>query len=194
MLTYRKLTKEQVEDIYFNHMKQDFPPAEVKPLEVLMNLLERGAYQPYGWYAEDGTLRAYSFFAQTPGHRVWLLDYFAICSAYRSKGYGSFCLAQMKEMLGDTVGLLAEVENPAESRSEDERETRTRRVRFYERNGLVATQVRSVLFGVPYIIYYYALQGDCDDVKGELDAVYHTLFPQPVYEANAKIWTVEGEA
>lgn len=194
MLTYRELTKEQVEFIYYNHMQEDFPPAEVKPLAVLLDLLERGAYRPFGWYEEDGTLIAYSFFAQAPQRRVMLLDYFAICRPYRSKGYGSFCLEQMKEMLGDTIGLLAEVEDPAESRSAEELDTRTRRVRFYQRNGLVATNVRSILFGVPYIIHYYALQGPCADIRAELDAAYHTLFPQPVYEANAKIWTVEGEA
>ena len=56
MLTYQKLSSEQVADIYHQHMQQDFPPAEVKPLAVLYQLMEQGLYEPYGWFDENGNL------------------------------------------------------------------------------------------------------------------------------------------
>ena len=56
MLTYQKLSSEQVADIYHQHMQQDFPPAEVKPLSVLHQLMEQGLYEPYGWFDENGNL------------------------------------------------------------------------------------------------------------------------------------------
>lgn len=196
MLTYQLLTSEQVADIYHNHMKQDFPPAEVKPLLLIQQLIKRGVYKPYGWYDEAENLIAYSFFVKAPEGTVLLMDYFAVCRAYRNSGYGSQCLALMKTLWGNIGGILAEVEDPAKSSSAEEEHTRTRRVAFYQRNGLRPTLVHSVLFGVPYILHYLPVNGDCADtqVYEELDAIYRTLFPLPVYKAKAKITLLESEA
>lgn len=196
MLTYRLLSQEQVADIFHTHMQQDFPPAEVKPLAVLHDLMERGVYAPYGWFDEAGRLTAYTFFVKAPQGQVLLLDYFAVCSAYRNHGYGSQCLAQMKTLCQGVAGVLAEVEDPAQSHSAEEETIRRRRVAFYQRNGMRETTVRSVLFGVPYVLHYGALTADVadDELERELEAIYHTLFPQSVYEAQAKIWRVEGGA
>lgn len=196
MLTYQLLSPEQVADIFHTHMQQDFPPAEVKPLAVLHDLMRRGVYAPYGWFDETGALTAYTFFVKAPQGEILLLDYFAVCSSYRSHGYGSQCLAQMMTLHQGTKGILAEVEDPTKSNSAEEEKIRTRRVAFYQRNGLRQTTVRSVLFGVPYVMHYYPLAADCDDkqLQQELEAIYHTLFPQKVYEAHAKIWRVESGA
>lgn len=196
MLTYQQLSPEQVTEIYQVHMQQDFPPAEVKPLAVLHRLMEQGLYEPYGWFDETGNLTAYTFFVKAPQGRVLLLDYFAVCAPYRSCGYGSQCLARMKTMWSGVAGILAEVEDPEKSNSETERHVRTRRVAFYQRNGMRSTAVYSVLFDVPYVLHYLPLQEDCPDTQllQELDAIYHTLFPQPVYAANAHIWLTESEA
>lgn len=196
MLTYQLLSAEQVADIYHNHMKQDFPPAEVKPLLLIQQLIKRGVYQPYGWYEENGNLIAYSFFVKAPEGTVLLMDYFAVCRAYRNSGYGSQCLALMKTLWQNTLGILAEVEDPAKSSSPEEEHTRTRRVAFYQRNGLRPTAVHSVLFGVPYILHYLPVADACADgqIYEELDAIYRTLFPLPVYKAKAKITLLESEA
>ena len=61
MLTHQLLSPEQVADIFHMHMQQDFPPAEVKPLAVLHDLMQRGVYAPYGWFDETGALMAYTF-------------------------------------------------------------------------------------------------------------------------------------
>ncbi len=195
MLTYQLLTKEQVADIYHQHMKQDFPPAEVKPLMLIHHLMEKGVYQPYGWYENDN-LVAYSFFVRASQGRVLLMDYFAVCRQYRSQGYGSRCLAQMETLWTDIDGILAEVEDPARSSSTEEEHTRRRRVAFYQRNGLRPTLVYSVLFGVPYILHYLPVGQDCDDARLylELDKLYHTLFPPAIHKAKAHITLLESEA
>ena len=196
MLIHQLLSPEQVADIFHRHMQQDFPPAEVKPLAVLHDLMRRGLYAPYGWFDEKENLTAYTFFVKAPQSEILLLDYFAVCSPYRNHGYGSQCLAQMKTLHRGIGGILAEVEDPAKSSSAEEEETRVRRVAFYQRNGLRQTTVCSVLFGVPYVIHYYPLAANCDDkqLQQELEAIYHALFSQKVYEAHAKIWRVESGA
>lgn len=196
MLTHQLLSPQQVAEIYQTYMQQDFPPAEVKPLSVLHNLMQRGLYHPYGWFNPEGELVAYSFFVSAPQSQILLLDYFAVCSIYRSQGYGGQCLAQMKQLCQTATGILAEVEDPSKSQSLEEAQTRTRRVSFYQRNGLRETTVRSVLFGVPYIIHYYPLAADYTDeqLKQALEAIYHTLFPQSIYDAHATIWRLESGA
>lgn len=195
MLTYQLLTKEQVADIYHQHMKQDFPPAEVKPLMLIHHLMKKGVYQPYGWYENDN-LVAYSFFVRAPQGKVLLMDYFAVCRQYRSQGYGSRCLAEMKTLWTDIDGILAEVEDPTRSSSAEEEHTRRRRVAFYQRNGLRPTLVYSVLFGVPYILHYLPVERDYDDARlyQELDKLYHTLFPPAIHKAKAHITLLESEA
>ena len=196
MLTYQVLSQEQVTKIYYEHMQQDFPPAEVKPLDVLHELMQEGVYYPYGWFDEAGTLTAYAFFVKAQKGTVALMDYFAVCSAFRSHGYGSRCLAEMQTLWRGAAGILAEVEDPAKSSSDEEQITRSRRVRFYQRNGLRATNVYSVLFGVPYVLHYFPVDEECADdlLLQELDAIYHVLFPQPIYEKNAQLWMNEEKA
>lgn len=196
MLTNQLLTPQQVAEIYQTYMQQDFPPAEIKPLSVLNDLMQRGLYHPYGWFDSQGQLIAYSFFVSAPESPILLLDYFAVCSTQRSKGYGGQCLAQMKQLCQTATGILAEVEDPAKSSSVDEVQIRTRRVAFYQRNGLRETTIRSVLFGVPYTIHYYPLSTDYTDEQLEqaLKDIYHTLFPQSILDAHAKIWRLESGA
>lgn len=195
MLNSQLMNKEQVAEIFHNYMQQDFPPAEIKPLAVLHSLMDKGMYEPFGWFDAEGNLVAYTFFVKSSQGKVPLLDYFAVCSQYRSHGYGSQCLAQMKVLYQDVVGILAEVEDPAKSESAEEEHIRTRRVAFYQRNGMRQTTVRSLLFGVPYVVHYFPINNDCDDKQliAELDAIYHTLFPQSIYEANARMWLTQGE-
>ena len=153
MLTNQLLSPQQVAEIYQTYMQQDFPPAEIKPLPVLHDLMQRGLYHPYGWFDSQGQMVAYSFFVSAPETPILLLDYFAVCSTYRSQGYGGKCLAQMKQLCQAATGILAEVEDPAKSSSAEEAQIRTRRVAFYQRNGLRETTIRSMLFGVPYTIH-----------------------------------------
>lgn len=195
MLNYQLLTQEQVADIFHTQMQQDFPPAELKPLALLHDLMNQGVYEPYGWFDETGALTAYTFFVKAPQGKMLLLDYFAVCSQYRSHGYGSQCLAQMKELYQDAIGILAEVEDPAKSDSVEEEKIRTRRIAFYQRNGLRQTTIRTILFDVPYVVHYFPINNDCEDSQllEELDAIYHTLFPQSIYEMHARLWLIQDE-
>ena len=196
MLMYQKLTPEHVADIYRAHMQHDFPPAEVKPLEVLQNLMKQERYECYGWFEESGDLVAYTFFVTAPQGKIVLLDYFAVCSYYRNYGYGSVILTLLPDLFRGKAGILAEVEDPAKSSSEAEESLRTRRVGFYQRNGLRATSVYSVLFEVPYVLHYLPVGEDCADtvLHDGLEEIYHILFPQPIYGENVQLWLTESEA
>ena len=61
MSTVRKLNESALRGIYDAYMHEAFPPAELKPLAVMLRLMERGRYLCYGYY-RNGRLAAYAFF------------------------------------------------------------------------------------------------------------------------------------
>ena len=50
MSTVRKLNESALRGIYDAYMHEAFPPAELKPLAVMLRLMERGRYLCYGYY------------------------------------------------------------------------------------------------------------------------------------------------
>ena len=87
MSTVRKLNESALRGIYDAYMHEAFPPAELKPLAVMLRLMERGRYLCYGYY-RNGRLAAYAFFYRHDS-RVLLLDYFAVTPELRGRGVGS---------------------------------------------------------------------------------------------------------
>ena len=63
-------------------------------------------------------------------------------------------LKQLKERYGDTKGLIIEVEDPAAAKTEEDREIRERRIRFYERAGYQRLPVKYWLVGQPMHLMY----------------------------------------
>ena len=100
-LQVRKLTFAQAARIYKEHLKKDFPPAEVKPLLVIRQAWNKGNYHAYGFYenmdTQEEVLCAYAFFLADNTNRVLLLDYFAVCGPLRGSGYGSLALALLQK-------------------------------------------------------------------------------------------------
>ena len=195
MLRYQQLSKEQVQKIYDTHMKKDFPPEEIKPLNVLYQLIEQGWYEAYGWFDEEEHFVAYTFFVRDAQGEILLLDYFAVCAAYRSQGYGSQCLSQMRELFSGVKGVLAEVEDPKQSRSQKEQMIRERRVAFYQRNGLRQTELCSALFGVPYILHYFSLEGDESEQQllNALENIYRIMFSEMIPTEQVQLWSKKGD-
>lgn len=48
MKEIKELTKKQVENIYYARMKKDFPPDELRPLQMIYKVMDEGLYVCYG--------------------------------------------------------------------------------------------------------------------------------------------------
>lgn len=112
-----------------------------------------------------------------------MLDYYAVSREARGTGIGSCFLRLLKEELGrkDICTMIAEVENPDFAKSEAEREERKRRIRFYEKNGLILTEICSCLFGVEYRIMYLPVRGGAEEIWMALDHIYHAMFDEKYF-------------
>ena len=159
MSTVRKLNESALRGIYDAYMHEAFPPAELKPLAVMLRLMERGRYLCYGYY-RNGRL--------------------AVTPELRGRGVGSAFLAALDAVLGG-VCILGEVEMP-DSHDAGLNAMRLRRIAFYERAGFSLTGAACRLYGVRYAIIARRLPAGLTaaGLRGLLREVYRGLVPAPL--------------
>lgn len=177
------LSLEQVEQIYHTHMMEDFPAAERKPFSSIKTMWENNIYSAYGAF-EHNQLTGYAFFAGKTDQRFLLLDYFAVNASCRSAGHGSRFLTEIASQLKQYDGIFLEVEDPDRTEIAEEITIRKRRIDFYLKNLVKPTPLKVQLFHVPYKIMFLPLLGDGNgcNYKEELNHIYHSMFPDAVYQ------------
>lgn len=146
-----QLNEEQIEFVYNNFMKKDFPPSELKPLKILKNAAAKGIYKCFGYFEND-EIKGYLFLENLKDKEDYLVDYLAVVSDYRNNGIGAQMLNLLRSILPDAESILVEVEDPDFAESEEEESLQKRRYNFYMRNGFHDTGLRAKCYGVPFRI------------------------------------------
>ena len=194
----RRLSVEQIVELYDRHLKYDFPEDELKPIGRITDMYDRGVYFAAGMYDEENVLRAYAYFVHDAVEMTVLLDYFAVVRGNRDKGYGSKFWenagAFLKEY--DIDRLYLETENIDFAKDDEDMNTRIRRIAFYKKNGLTMTDVRSMLFGVNYNIMMLELNkdndatgiSDTDTVRQQLKNIYNIMFEEEKFKDKVIIY------
>ena len=171
VMTRQLLDFSTVEWLYETKLRVDFPPDELKPLESVRRSWLKDEYCVYGLFEGD-VIRGYAFFVRDGSN--YLLDYFAIDRGWRNMGLGSVFLGQLAQVLKGADCVVCEVENPDLAESQEVREVRECRMRFYLRNGFLRTAVTSVLFGVHYRIL--EISGKRSHSAQEICSIYSQLY------------------
>lgn len=150
-------------------MINDFPEDELKPFEMIEELIKAEKSLAIGYY-EDNIFKGYAtiLFA---GKNL-LLDYFAIISSYRGKGHGTRFLLELKDYFKDYGFLLIESEN-------NNSETARKRIEFYKKCGCKDSTLKGRLYFVEYVFLYLELsQSYCTETaKEEIVNIYRTVYP-----------------
>ncbi|MCC8060806.1 MAG: GNAT family N-acetyltransferase [Clostridiales bacterium] len=186
----KKLELEELQRIYNNHVIEDFPRNERRPLFSMEKLMKTGKYECFG-YCDDGSLLAYAFYFLAESRQYALLDYFAVVPGLRGHGTGSEFLRLLKGAVSAKNGVFIEAENPDSAKSEEEATLRRRRIRFYRSNGAALTNAKAQLFGVDYDILYIGLNGTDLSIK-QLDHAAENLYREvyrPIYGRFCKLYT-----
>ena len=137
----------------FERITKDFPRNERPGRGTFRKRLYAGKWECVGLF-EGETLMAYAVLSVNLPSGYSFLLYLAVDAAGRGKGTGTQMLEKLKERYGDTKGLIIEVEDPAAAKTEDDRDIRERRIRFYERAGYVRLPVKYWLVGQPMHLMY----------------------------------------
>lgn len=170
--------------LYYDWMKQQFHPGELKSLQHITNMCNAGRYAAFGlWSGEK--LIAYALMGHTADERAWLLDYYAVLPEYQDVGWGSRFLHGLRKTL-PTGAILLEVEDPDYAPDEAERAHWQRRIRFYERNECLHTNVKLNLYGFDYALMQLPVSMTMTDaeVRAAMEEIYHIFSPPDMYAAN----------
>ncbi len=179
MREIRKVDFQEFKKIYKQHLIDDFPRMERRPLFSIRNLYKKELYAAYT-YEENGQLLAYAGLIYTAGRRCALLDYFAVVKEWRSTGLGSEFITLLRSSI-DVDGMIIESENPELADTAKEQEIRKRRIDFYRRNGALDSETNWYAFGVHYCLLW--LPGEHAPMPPELGRL--TL---NIYEQTMKPW------
>ena len=190
----RVLPRERIIHVYNHLMPKHFPENEIRPLDGILEMYDRGEYFGLGTFAEiDGTDKpvSYGLFAHENGGDFMLLDYFATTEEYRGMGMGSYFMKYLAG-LGNVKGVFVETEDIDYVTTPQDYQKCKEREAFYRRNGCVKTSVRETVFGVPFSIWYLKTGEDVSDkeVLEGMQKLYQMMLPEEVYKEKVQIYRV----
>lgn len=175
MNTFRKVEIIEFEFIYNSWMINDFPENELKKLDHIKEIFKQGKYECIVM-EEDGQIKAYACFLWLKP-TVKILDYLAVVSDTRGKGYGSQLLNWLKEGKGKSE-IIVESEDPNFTVDDKEKIIRERRISFYEKNGLMKRKFSLKLSEVEFnILTFEDSQLDKKMLLNEMLAIYSEFSP-----------------
>lgn len=147
-MTLTILTPDELRAVYETHLKEAFPPEELKPLWSMERLREEGLYDPLCLRDEAGEALGYVLLWRHTGGRYLLVDYLCVPAARRNGGIGGVLLKAMLDRYGADTVFIGESEAPTGDAAADG--MILRRLGFYRRNGAVTLSYDTALFGVHF--------------------------------------------
>ncbi len=182
----KKLSIIQIEKVYMERMKEDFPPAELKPLSIIKQCLDKGAYECLGLFDGEDML-GYAFLLKHG--KDYLIDYLAVYPNHRNEGVGGTMLGMLSEYLLEAESIIGEIEDPAFEENDEKRVLCKRRMEFYYRNGFKDTGVKALCFGVHFIIIETGANAVHSEerIKELYLKHYRFMLPDAVFRKNVEI-------
>ncbi|MCL4562644.1 MAG: GNAT family N-acetyltransferase [Chloroflexi bacterium] len=182
----------------FRILQASFPPEEIETEEqiarrMLADQIPDGNHRSHTWAAvRDGRVTGVAIFSYYRDIRTGFLGYLAVDPHTRSQGLGSWLFQRSIEQLaldavdlGDEkpMGMCLEVERPEAAQTDEEKQLRHRRIRFYRRLGaeiiegvdFIGPPLKPDLPPVPYYLMFRPI--DCpqglsrDDLAAIVDAI-----------------------
>ena len=189
----RVLTPEELAAAYERDFQEAFPPAELKPLEIMERMRDRGVYDPLGYFDEDGTIAGYIFLWKHTGGQYILIDYLCVPAGRRSNGIGGKLLSAVRSYYPPGTVFIGESEAPTGDPNTDA--MILRRLGFYRRNGAVTLGYDCALFGVHYKTIVWADPvPDENEVLKKHQEIYLEQFDRVHYDAFIQLPLAPGEA
>lgn len=177
------LDEAQRRRVYNEHMKEDFPPSELKSLELIEQGIAEGYYRFLGLLDHNEVI---GYVCLVEAGDACLIDYLAVIPGRRSSGAGSELLRLLENRLKDKEYVIIEAELPDSGRDADETALRKRRVEFYLRNGILDTGVDVRCFGVDFRILEAGTHGphQRQDVIRRYESIYRRILTEKLFRDN----------
>ena len=144
----KPLNPEELAVAYGTDLREAFPPAELKPLAAMTEMMARGVYEALALYeGEEGPLGYVLLWKHVDG-RFLLIDYLCVPARRRNGGLGAKLLRTLFDSYPPETVFIGESEAPTGDGAADG--LILRRLDFYRRNGAASIGYDTALFGVHY--------------------------------------------
>lgn len=164
----KELPLETFKNTYFNHMIYDFPENELKPFDMIEDIIKKGKGLALAYY-KNNILIGYATLLYAEDKL--LLDYFAIIKDFRNMGHGKKFIKGLKEYFHDYSFLLIESEDNDSIQAK-------KRIDFYKRCGCKDSGIKIKLYFVDYALLFLELNKQIDiNIKEEILSIYKNVYP-----------------
>lgn len=185
----RKISVEELRELYQRELCFDFPPEELKPLSSMERLMADGRYDPMVM-EDQGEALGYALVWLDRDRRYALLDHLGVLRGKRNGGLGSGLLTLLGEHYPE---LFGEAEAP-DSGDPEEDQLRARRLGFYERNGFRQLSYECAMFGMHYRALYRGPEEDDDLILQKHRKVYQDFFSSQQMQRFIQLPLEKGES
>lgn len=187
-MNFELLNKDQIKNIYENRMVEDFPPHELKPLNMIFDVMDQGKYICFG-LLDGEDIAGYVFLLKNGDD--YLVDYLATAQERRNNGLGGVIISHFNDYLYKVgaKSIILEVENPEFATSEEERNLQKRRYGFYMRNGFKDTSVKVKCFKADFILLETGrgLNHSEDEIRALYEMQLRSIISADKFEKNVVI-------
>ena len=192
-MNLRTLAPEELRTVYELHLKEAFPPAELKPLAAMEGMRSKGVYDPLVLTDDNGTHLGYVLLWKHMDGRFILIDYLCVPAERRNGGAGGMLLRAVREYYPPDTVLIAESEAPAGDPEQDA--LILRRLNFYARNGAETLDYDCALFGVHFKTICWAAPMPVEtEILRKHQEIYLQQFGREKYDRYIQIPLRPGEA
>ncbi|MCL2859133.1 MAG: GNAT family N-acetyltransferase [Oscillospiraceae bacterium] len=167
----RKLELNELDKLYKNHIKKDFPPMERPPCFVIKNNIKKNVQEGFIYVNEDIEL---GYVITSKSEDSILLFLFAIFNGNRGNGAGTEFLREIIKYYNNKKAIIAEVERPEDAKSYEGKIMCEKRILFYERLGFtIYKDIDYTIFGIPMYLMAYSNENLAkEDIVRYIKAIY----------------------
>jgi GNAT superfamily N-acetyltransferase len=119
---------------FYERIVRDFAQGEYSPYAIIYQHLQNGLQKALIFCEGEQDL-AYSVCTDNHDNSYVLISLFAVFKQYRGQGIGSAFIKRLRLMYKDKQALIVEVERPDEAKTQEEGNSRKRRIEFYKKAG-----------------------------------------------------------
>lgn len=162
--------------VFYERIEQDFSQGEYAPYAILYQHLQNGLQKAMVFCEGEQDL-AYSICMDNHDNSYVLISLLAVFKEYREQGIGSAFMKRLCLMYQDKQALLVEVERPDQAESQEEGNSRRRRIEFYEKVGFYLIEgLDYSIWDIPMHLMALPLGASKETINQEIKRSMHELY------------------
>lgn len=161
---------------FYERIVRDFAQGEYSPYAVIYQHLQNGLQKALIFCEGEQDL-AYSVCTDNHNNSYVLISLLAVFTQYRGQGIGSAFIKRLRLMYKDKQALIVEVERPDEAKTQEEGNSRRRRIKFYEKAGFNLIEgVDYSIWGIPMHLMALSLVAPQETINQEIRRSMRELY------------------